>query len=202
MHLLTSIGPQCEVLLGAYSASEDLSGLVCRLPHLHSMRGTEEGDRDTLPRELQPALLALLLRTLGDAVSPSNHLSYQTANAVVVRKLFGCVGVAQVFLYERDAENSNSSSSPACSSDSRSTIFPTPSSPSSKRFPPLVHFPLPGLPRGTARPVSCPTTRGESHIRCGFGDWSGVAYASRRSDEPALASRNGMSFDRWPRSGC
>ncbi|WRT63297.1 uncharacterized protein IL334_000202 [Kwoniella shivajii] len=43
----------------------------------------------TLPEDLRPALLPLLLGTLGNAINPSNQHSYQSANGVVVRKLFG-----------------------------------------------------------------------------------------------------------------
>lgn len=47
--------------------------------------------RESLPQELQPALLHLLLNTLSEAISPTNPQTWQPANAVVVRKLFGCV---------------------------------------------------------------------------------------------------------------
>nr|XP_019048282.1 hypothetical protein I302_02051 [Kwoniella bestiolae CBS 10118]OCF27212.1 hypothetical protein I302_02051 [Kwoniella bestiolae CBS 10118] len=46
-------------------------------------------DWETLPEELRPALLPLLLGTLGNAINPNNQHSYQPANGVVVRKLFG-----------------------------------------------------------------------------------------------------------------
>ncbi|BEJ13429.1 hypothetical protein CspHIS471_0306030 [Cutaneotrichosporon sp. HIS471] len=48
-------------------------------------------DWDTLPAEMQPALVALVLETLGEAVSPTNTTTYQPGNAIVVRKLFGCL---------------------------------------------------------------------------------------------------------------
>nr|XP_031862141.1 uncharacterized protein CI109_002554 [Kwoniella shandongensis]KAA5529213.1 hypothetical protein CI109_002554 [Kwoniella shandongensis] len=46
-------------------------------------------DWESLPEELRPSLLPLLMNTLGTAISPANQQSYQSANAVVVRKLFG-----------------------------------------------------------------------------------------------------------------
>ncbi|WVQ82597.1 hypothetical protein IAT38_004727 [Cryptococcus sp. DSM 104549] len=46
-------------------------------------------DWETLPEDLRTALLSLLLNTLSDAISPSNPRSYQSGNAVVVRKIFG-----------------------------------------------------------------------------------------------------------------
>ncbi|WWD06250.1 hypothetical protein V865_004336 [Kwoniella europaea PYCC6329] len=46
-------------------------------------------DWETLPEDLRPALLPLLLGTLGNAINPANQHSYQPANGVVVRKLFG-----------------------------------------------------------------------------------------------------------------
>lgn len=48
-------------------------------------------DWDTLPAPLQPSLLGLLLSTLSSAIDPTNANTYQSANAVVVRKLFGCL---------------------------------------------------------------------------------------------------------------
>ncbi|WWC85404.1 uncharacterized protein L201_000267 [Kwoniella dendrophila CBS 6074] len=46
-------------------------------------------DWETLPEDLKPALLPLLLGTLAQAINPHNQYSYQPANGVVVRKLFG-----------------------------------------------------------------------------------------------------------------
>ncbi|CAK9779796.1 ARM repeat-containing protein [Cutaneotrichosporon oleaginosum] len=48
-------------------------------------------DWDSLPTEMQPALLALILDTLAEAVSPTNATTHQPGNAIVVRKLFGCL---------------------------------------------------------------------------------------------------------------
>lgn len=48
-------------------------------------------DRDSLPEQLRPALLNLLLDILADSISPTQPHSFQPGNAVVVRKLFGCV---------------------------------------------------------------------------------------------------------------
>ena len=49
--------------------------------------------RDSLPAELHAALLKLLLDNLAHAVSPSNPHSYQSANSLVVRKIFGSVSL-------------------------------------------------------------------------------------------------------------
>ncbi len=80
------------------SASSQLTQLKSRshetgtlLTHLANKGVDDELFRETLPRGLQPALLALLLLTLSDTVSPSTPRSYQPANSVVVRKLFGSV---------------------------------------------------------------------------------------------------------------
>jgi hypothetical protein len=48
-------------------------------------------DWESLPAELQPALLTLLLDTLAGAINPVSPHTLQPANAVVVRKLFGAV---------------------------------------------------------------------------------------------------------------
>lgn len=81
--------------------------------------------RDSLPTEMQPALLALVLETLSEAVSPTNATTYQPANAIVVRKLFGCVSASE--------DTADSSSRPS-SFASRSTASPTRSPPFFKRF--------------------------------------------------------------------
>ncbi|ORY23548.1 armadillo-type protein [Naematelia encephala] len=46
-------------------------------------------DWESLPREMHPALLQLLLHLLSDAVNPANPLSLQPGNGIVVRKIFG-----------------------------------------------------------------------------------------------------------------
>lgn len=48
-------------------------------------------DWESLPSDRHSTLLQLLLETLGNALSPVNPQSYQPANGVVVRKLFGSV---------------------------------------------------------------------------------------------------------------
>jgi hypothetical protein len=53
-------------------------------------------DWDTLPAELHPELLQLLLRTLSAALTPP--FVYQQANAVVVRKLFGALASLMIRL--------------------------------------------------------------------------------------------------------
>lgn len=53
-------------------------------------------DWDTLPAELQPELLKLLLQTLSTALTPP--FVFQPANAVVVRKLFGALASLMIRL--------------------------------------------------------------------------------------------------------
>jgi hypothetical protein len=75
-----------------------MSGSSLRIPPRSKYLGTGEfahgraDTRDTLPAELRPSLLNLLLGTLSSALSPLNPHSYQPANGVVTRKIFGSVG--------------------------------------------------------------------------------------------------------------
>ncbi|KAL1406931.1 hypothetical protein Q8F55_006343 [Vanrija albida] len=76
-------------------------GLIAGLAHhddpnvrffsAHTAQAKISRDWESLPQELQPALLHLLLNTLSEAISPTNPQTWQPANAVVVRKLFGCL---------------------------------------------------------------------------------------------------------------
>lgn len=69
-------GPECSLLLGPYRSSQNIQGLVCHF-------WVELTVRDTLPEELRPALLSLLLSTLSTALLNPSPL--------VIRKIYGSV---------------------------------------------------------------------------------------------------------------
>ncbi|KAK8844673.1 hypothetical protein IAR55_006522 [Kwoniella newhampshirensis] len=73
-------------LIGGLAGHDDAN---VRFFGAHTAQVKISRDWDSLPEALRPSLLPLLLTILGNAISPANQQSYQPANAVVVRKLFG-----------------------------------------------------------------------------------------------------------------
>ncbi|KAL7420320.1 hypothetical protein Q5752_005289 [Cryptotrichosporon argae] len=89
-HDLQAIQAQPEAwgLIAGLAGHEDAN---VRFFSAHTAQVKIARDWESLPTELQPSLLHLLLQTLSSAISPASPASYQPANAVVVRKLFGCL---------------------------------------------------------------------------------------------------------------
>ena len=86
-------GSECPIFQRSYSPNQNIERLVS---FLQCSRGWGIAlklisTRETLPAELRPGLLALLLELLGSAISPLNPYSFQPGNGIVIRKLFGCV---------------------------------------------------------------------------------------------------------------
>ncbi|RSH89503.1 hypothetical protein EHS25_002053 [Saitozyma podzolica] len=80
--------PEAWGLIAGLSTHDDPN---VRFFSAHTAQVKISRDWATLPAELQPALLALILETLSTAINPMSHLTYQPANGVVIRKLFGCL---------------------------------------------------------------------------------------------------------------
>ncbi|WVR03182.1 hypothetical protein IAU60_000173 [Kwoniella sp. DSM 27419] len=78
--------PEAWGLIAGLAGSEDPN---VRFFGAHTAQVKISRDWETLLEDLRPALLPLLLNTLADATNPANQLSFQPANGVVVRKLFG-----------------------------------------------------------------------------------------------------------------
>lgn len=142
---LTKSGCQRPFLLRTHGAGQDLARLVGSA----STRSLAANDRDSLPETLRPALLSLLLETLAEAVSPTQPHTFQPGNAVVVRKLFGCVSYSALFITDF--------SSPPCCSGFRSISSRIRSRPSSTSSARRLHV------RRICRPQSLPL--GTLHLR-------------------------------------
>ena len=159
-------GSECAFLWSPYGTGKNLTRLVSWYNFTSTAIPVKEIDyRESLPVDLHPALLQLLLDNLSHAVSPSNPYSTQPANALVVRKLFGTVcGIPK--------SNADFSSLAYCFA----FLFIS-----------SLHHPF-----GCYRLCQMPL-RQRRRLRRDCMPWNGSPSSSRRSVEQELASRRGTS---------